>query len=76
MARILVIDDDSVIREMILDILARTDHDVAEASDSTKGVDFFRQNPVDLVITDLFLPPLGGLEVIKQLRKDFPRSRS
>ena len=68
MARILVIDDDSMIRDLLREMLEQDGHDVVEAEDGEEGVRISHQARADLVITDLFLPPRGGLAVIQQLR--------
>ena len=75
MARILVIDDDGISRAILRDILERAGHEVVEAADSEEGVRLFRESPADLVITDLFMPQRGGLEVIGELTLDYPGVR-
>ena len=75
MARILVIDDDGISRAILRDILERAGHEVVEAADSGDGVRLFRENPTDLVVTDLFMPRRGGLEVIGELTLDYPGVR-
>jgi len=75
MARILVIDDDSIIRETIKAILKDSNHDIVEAISGEEGLEFFRKEPADLVIVDLVLPGIGGLDVIKELKADYPDIR-
>ena len=75
MACILVIDDDGISRAILRDILERAGHEVVEAADSENGVRLFRENPADLVVTDLFMPRRGGLEVIGELTLDYPGVR-
>lgn len=72
MSRILVIDDDSVVRELTVKILERHGHTVDKAADGNAGVTAFRANPPDLVITDMAMPGKDGVEVIATLTKDFP----
>ena len=73
MARILVLDDDQVMRQLIRGILERqTEHDVVDAWNSEDGLSAFREEPFDLVITDIFMPEKGGIEVIRELRADYP----
>ncbi|MDY6987587.1 MAG: response regulator [Thermodesulfobacteriota bacterium] len=71
-ARILVIDDDIGIRAMLRRLLEGAGYDVAEASDGRQGIRLYRQDPADLVITDLIMPEKEGLETIRELRRDFP----
>ena len=75
MARILIIDDDGIAREILRDILKHAGHEAVEAADSEEGVRLFREHPADLVITDLFMPQRGGLEVIGELALDYPGVR-
>ena len=72
MARILVIDDAEAVRELLEQMLRLTGHDVVLAANGKEGIDQLRQAPVELVITDLFMPEKEGLETIRELRRDFP----
>ncbi len=72
MARILVIDDDSPVRMIIRRMLEAEGHEVVEAVDGESGVKTFRQNPTDLIITDIVMPKKEGLEIIRELRQEFP----
>ena len=72
MAQILVIDDDPSVRVTIEQILQSAGHAVISAVDGREGVDIFRANPVDVVITDLYMPNQEGLETIRELRSRFP----
>ncbi len=71
-ARILVIDDDVQVREMLREMLERVGHEVVEASDGTSGVKLFRENPTDVVVTDIFMPDKDGIVTIQELRSEFP----
>lgn len=73
MTRILVIDDDATILGVLVEMLTDAGYEVAAASDGKVGVRLFRQAPFDLVVTDLLMPEKDGLEVIIELRKDFPK---
>ena len=56
MGRVLVIDDDPVMRGTIRKILMREDHEVREACSSGEGLDLFRREAADVVVTDLDMP--------------------
>lgn len=75
MASILIIDDDTPVRELVRRALERAGHSVIEAADGAEGMRLYRDSPVDLVITDLYMPRQDGIETIQQLRHEFPRSR-
>jgi DNA-binding NtrC family response regulator len=70
-ARILVIDDEPVIRELLLKMLEREGYETITASDGKDGLRIFRENPTDIIITDLIMPEKEGLETIMELRRDF-----
>jgi len=72
MARILIIDDDDSIREMLRLGFERSGHDVSEASDGRSGLAANRSTAVDLVITDIVMPGMEGLETILEFRRHYP----
>jgi DNA-binding response OmpR family regulator len=72
MARILVIDDEPSVRELLYAILIEEGYEVVEAADGKAGMRLFQESPADLVITDLIMPEKEGIETIMDLRRDFP----
>lgn len=72
MERILIIDDDDQYRSMLKEMLGRSGYEIVEASDGREGVQLYKENPTDLVITDLIMPEKEGIETIQELKKDFP----
>jgi CheY-like chemotaxis protein len=68
MQKILVIDDDSLVRDTLLRILERKGYRVLLASDGRHGVQMFRREQPDLVITDIIMPEKEGLETIREIR--------
>lgn len=69
MATILTVDDSPSMRQMIKMALAPTGHNVIEAGDGAQGLTQARTHKPDLVITDLNMPVMNGLELIRELRK-------
>ena len=72
MALILIIDDDDQIRRVLRKTLERDGYDVADAPNGKEGIRLYRENPADLVITDIIMPEKEGIETIRELRRDFP----
>ena len=72
MARIEVIDDDQAIRTTIKLLLEREGHDVVLAEDGAKGLEQFRTGQFDLLIVDLFMPGMDGLETIRSIHRMQP----
>ena len=75
MAKVLVIDDDHLVRRTISRILQTGGYQVALAEDGAKGVAKFRSERPDLVITDIIMPEQEGIETIIQLLRDNPTAR-
>ncbi len=72
MARILLIDDDIRVLETYCQMLERAGYEVVKATGGKEGTRVFRDNPTDLVITDIVMPGKEGLETIIELRRNFP----
>ena len=72
MAKILVIDDDDEFRNMLKQMLERGGHHVITATDGDMGIEFYRKEQTDLVITDLIMPKKEGVETIIELKKESP----
>jgi DNA-binding NtrC family response regulator len=70
--KILVIDDDILIRSLVRVWLEREGFEIYEAEDGRKGVEAHRLCPVDVVICDLIMPVQEGIETITQFREEFP----
>jgi excisionase family DNA binding protein len=68
-ARILVVDDEETIRELLSKILGLADYEVDVAPDGRTGIDRMRIIPYDLLITDLRMPGVDGLTVIREARR-------
>jgi len=69
-ADILVIDDHQSIRFFIRAVLEADGHTVREAQGGAEGVQAYRERPADLVLCDLLMPEVSGLEVIELLEKE------
>lgn len=75
MPRILVVDDDPDIRQMIRMMLEREGHDVVTATNGVEALACYREQPAQVVITDIIMPEKEGIETIRELRSDFPDAR-
>jgi len=69
MARILIIEDDSAMRELMEETLKATGHEVFLAANGKQGLKLHHAEPVELVITDIYMPEMEGLEFITRLRQ-------
>ena len=68
--RILIVEDEEDIRELMRYNLSREGYQVSEAGTGEEGVRLARETKPDLVLLDLMLPGIDGLEVCKVLKKD------
>ena len=68
MARVLVVDDDRTVREVVASYLRAAGHEVDEADDGVAGLDLMRRVPADLVVLDLMMPAMDGREMCRRLR--------
>jgi PAS domain S-box-containing protein len=66
--RILVIDDEKEIRQLLSDILTDGGHEVTAASDGNKGIEVFKKGEFDLVFTDLGMPRMSGWQVAEKIK--------
>ncbi|MCP2338041.1 response regulator transcription factor [Actinomadura rupiterrae] len=67
--RVLVVDDDPTVAEVVARYLVRDGHDVECVADGVQALKRARENPPDLVVLDLMLPGMDGLEVCRRLRE-------
>ena len=72
MPRILVIDDNAAIRELLRIVLEGEGYEVIEAADGAEGLQRYQATPTDLVITDLQMPGMDGLELLMALQRMVP----
>lgn len=71
-ATLLIIDDDDVVRASLAAYLEDSGFNVLQASNGQQGLQVFEQNQPDLVICDLRMPQMGGLELIRQVTERTP----
>ncbi|MGN1473503.1 MAG: response regulator transcription factor [Eubacteriales bacterium] len=69
MYKILVVDDEAKIRELIRKYAEFEGHTISEASDGLTAVQMCRQNPYDIVIMDIMMPELDGFSACREIRK-------
>ena len=68
MALILVVDDSTTMRQMVSFTLTSAGHDVVEAADGNEAVQAAGKNKFDLVITDVNMPGMNGIDLVRTLR--------
>ena len=76
MARILLIEDDDAIRQLLMENLARDGHAVTTAANGREGLERYRPGAFDLIVTDLIMPEKEGLEMLQELKVRDPNLRA
>jgi len=75
MACVLIIDDDQGIRELFADAMEEAGHTVYQAKNGLEGVKIAQEISPDVIVVDVFMPEMDGVEVILKLRKTEPDLR-
>ena len=70
MARVMVVDDDAANRELVVTLLGYGGHTVLQATDGAQALGLARVEHFDLLITDLLMPVMDGLELVREIRRD------
>ncbi len=71
MATILIIDDEELVRVLLRSALKAAGYEVVEAANGRIGLELYRHRQADLVITDILMPELNGLDMILELTREF-----
>jgi DNA-binding response OmpR family regulator len=73
--RVLIIEDNADLRDYLRLALESQDYEVLTARNGQEALGYLNGHPVDVVLTDLFMPEMDGIETIARLRKQFPDIR-
>lgn len=69
MVQVLIIDDNELVRFTLRDIMETYGHQVTEARDGREGIAIFKTGQFDIVLTDIVMPVMDGIEVIQEIRQ-------
>lgn len=75
MSRILIVDDDDLIRKSCKLLLGNKDHQVSFAENGEQALEKLTNFGPHILITDVYMPEMGGLELIGEVKKLTPRTR-
>ena len=75
MARILIADDEKIVRDLLRTVLENDGHTVDEATDGQAALDAHARSAYDVVIVDLIMPRKNGLDTVLELRAQRPETR-
>lgn len=69
LGRVMVVDDEENIREVLSNYLEGMGYDVVTATDGQDALNKFRKDEFDLIVSDLLMPSIDGLELLKRIRE-------
>ncbi len=75
MPSLLIIEDYAPLRTKLQQVFTRNGYDVSTASNGNEGLDSFRKNQADIILTDIIMPEKDGLETLMELLKEFPKAK-
>ena len=72
MANLLIVDDEQGIRQLLTLVFGRAGHKVRAAENGRQAMALLREEPVDLIVSDIKMPDMGGIELLQQARELLP----
>jgi len=75
MPRVLVVDDEDVVRAFCRDALQRAGYEVETASGAREGIEKYRASPCDVVLMDVLMPGGDGAEATEMLMREYPEAK-
>ena len=75
MAKLLIIEDEPPIIELLRHGLERAGHEVTSAANGILGLQLLRKQSFDLIFCDLFMPEMDGIETMRRIRSEFPGTK-
>ena len=73
-ATILIVDDEDATRNLCRDVATDSGHNTRTASTTEEALRILEEQPIDIVITDLRVPQMGGIELLKRIRDSHPQT--
>ncbi|MCK5064277.1 MAG: response regulator [Candidatus Fermentibacteraceae bacterium] len=75
MPAILIVDDDTMVRTMLVNVFQRDNYSTFEAADGQSALRIYKDEAIDIVITDIVMPEMEGIETIRELRRINPDAK-
>lgn len=72
MAKILLVEDDDLVRDMLMQILERANHEVICTSDGEEAAEYLQKHQPDIMVTDIIMPKKSGITLISEVRNRHP----
>ena len=72
MAKILLVEDDDLVRDMLTQVLERASHEVACATNGEEATEYLRKEKPDIMVTDIIMPKKSGITLISEVKNGHP----
>lgn len=72
MAKILLVEDDNLVRDMLTQVLQRADHQVVVATNGEEATEYLRKEKPDIMVTDIIMPKKSGITLISEVKSRHP----
>ena len=72
MRRVLVVDDEELVRDLTVLVLERAGYDVVSAASARQALELLEAHSIDLVVSDVVMPDLTGVELLAEMRERWP----
>ena len=72
MARILLVEDDNLVRDMLTQVLQRASHEVVCATNGEEATEYLRKSTPDIMVTDIIMPKKSGITLISEVKNRHP----
>jgi len=72
MAKILLVEDDSLVRDMLVQMLQRASHEVESAADGEEATEILKKSHPDIMVTDIIMPKKSGITLISEVKNKHP----
>ena len=72
MAKILLVEDDDLVRDILAQVLARASHEVTSATNGDEATEILKNNEPDIMVTDIIMPKKSGITLISEVKNKHP----
>ncbi len=72
MANLLIVDDEPGMRQLLSHVFGRANHSVRAAENGAKALELLKQEPADLIVSDVKMPDMNGIELLRRVREFLP----
>lgn len=73
MAKILLVEDDHLVRDMLVQMLQRASHEVESAADGEEATEILKKSQPDIMVTDIIMPKKSGITLISEVKNKHPK---